>query len=1084
MSAPLRGPHRAPLAFEPSSFHNGFRFVKSHAFAELNIVAYEFTHEKTLCQYFHIDTADTNNVFCVGFGTPAVNSKGTTHVLEHTVLCGSRKYPVRDPFFAMLRRSLSTFMNAMTGADYTLYPFATVNAQDFSNLLDVYLDSVFHPLLRRDDFRQEGHRLELPAGAGGDPATAAAAAATAAATTGTSPADAAAAALKFNGVVYNEMRGVVSEPSTHFSHLLMRTMLPGTHYQHVSGGHPVDIVDLTYEELVAYHRAHYHPSNAIVMTYGDLPPSTHMHAIRTYLDGFEPKAKAVIPALAEGARFAEAKHVRTTGPLDAMGNPTKQKRTTVSIGVPQANNTLSDLVKFVVTDQLLTSGPSSPLYKALIQSQLGSRFSPMSGYAYYLTSPIVAYGVEGLDQSDTAVEQKVADAVLSTLQQVAKDGFDPRRVDSVVFQEELQQKHRSANYGIGLLTTACAMGLTRPQLHPLDFVNWVPHLSAIVADQKKTLLPALTSLLASPHRAQLTVSPSATFLSDMQAELEKKEAVASKAFAPADLARLKEENETWLARVRAPSDFSVLPTLRVSDIPRLGFVEPTIQPYAGNTGVFAIPYPTNGLVYVHGLIPFPPAVVAALQQAQHLAFASGDVTQDQLFLPLMHALLGKTGAGDLSDDELSIAMDLTCSGIGFGTCLEPIVTSSTAFTAGTSWSFYTTYEKLPKALDLLQSILAAPRVDSGSDEVRRCVLSRVKARCASRLQSLQRSGNAFAVSHAAARMTSLGYVKEHWGGVTQNNFSAKMLQDLQAAGVIRSEAAVTRVIDRYASFTQSVLGQAGHSLAWATCQADHTADVAAQLSTFMLRFRGLTLPAAAAASLQPPAGAGAAAVATPPPPVAKAPWEVELPLASVAAASATAAAVAAVELPIDTSFVGSVVTNTLDRLSHEQQALRIACALVKNEYLHRKVREEGGAYGSSCSPYVQGAAGGIALSSYRDPSPDKTVAAFDGIGAWLRSTGDGAFTASMLDSAKLSFFSTVDAPYSADSFGSSLLLSGSSDAIRQRTREMLLAVDMDAVRGSAALFESAAASRRATTVLKPAPRGKAAEGQRGAAADE
>ena len=278
-----------------------------------------------------------------------------------------------------------------------------------------------------------------------------------------------------------------------------------------------------------------------------------------------------------------------------------------------------------------------------------------------------------------------------------------------------------------------------------------------------------------------------------------------------------------------------------------------------------------------------------------------------------------------------------------------------------------------------------------------------------------------------------------------------MLQDLQGP---ESDAHAKRLVDEYSAFSQRVAAQVPNSLVWATCQPDHADDVSSQLSTFLLRFR----------SLDAASDDGAAA-----PPS----WHVEVPQCSNASMNGSEnEAAVQLELPIDTSFVGSVVTNDLDRLSMEQQALRVTCSLVKNEYLHRKVREEGGAYGSSCSPYIQGAAGGIAMSSYRDPTPDKTVEAFKGIAEWLRSSGPEGFTKEMLDSAKLSMFSTIDAPYSADSFGIARLLNESTDELKQRSREMLLAVEAEDVRRGAEYF---CARQPSTTILKPLPSAKPVE---------
>jgi Zn-dependent M16 (insulinase) family peptidase len=216
-----------------------FDYVASVPVASLNATVNEYRHRATGAQHFHIAADDPNNVFLVGFRTVPEDSTGVAHILEHTALCGSERYPVRDPFFMMTRRSLNTFMNAFTSSDWTAYPFASQNRKDFNNLLQVYLDAAFFPRLDELDFAQEGHRVEFA-----DPDTP------------DSP-------LVYKGVVFNEMKGAMSSPVRALWDALAERLFPTTTYHWNSGGDPEAIPDLTHEQLVAFHRHHYHPSNAI-----------------------------------------------------------------------------------------------------------------------------------------------------------------------------------------------------------------------------------------------------------------------------------------------------------------------------------------------------------------------------------------------------------------------------------------------------------------------------------------------------------------------------------------------------------------------------------------------------------------------------------------------------------------------------------------------------------------------------------------------------------------------------------------------------------------------------------------------------
>ena len=222
------------------TIHPAFQLLRQHHVEALDIHVSEYKHKVTGAVHYHLATNHDENVFLVAFRTQPMDSKGTAHILEHTVLCGSEKFPVRDPFFLMIRRSLNTFMNAFTAADWTAYPFATQNKKDFQNLLSVYLDAAFAANLNPLDFAQEGIRIELE----NDQAV-------------------------YKGVVFNEMKGAMSSPTDQLYHQLAYHLFPETTYHYNSGGDPKEIPDLSYEQLVEFYKTHYHPSNAVFMTFGN-----------------------------------------------------------------------------------------------------------------------------------------------------------------------------------------------------------------------------------------------------------------------------------------------------------------------------------------------------------------------------------------------------------------------------------------------------------------------------------------------------------------------------------------------------------------------------------------------------------------------------------------------------------------------------------------------------------------------------------------------------------------------------------------------------------------------------------------------
>ena len=231
--------------------HPSFKWLRSERIDSLNLTLQEFQHIETGALHYHMDAENTENVFLVAFRTVPMDSTGVAHILEHTSLCGSKKYPVRDPFFMMIRRSLNTFMNAFTSSDWTANPFASQNRKDFNNLMDVYLDAVFFTRLDELDFLQEGHRVEFK------------------------QADDASSELEYKGVVFNEMKGAMSSPVSVLWQEVSKYLYPTSTYHYNSGGEPQDIPDLTYQQLKDFHKTHYHPSNAVFMTFGDIPASEH-----------------------------------------------------------------------------------------------------------------------------------------------------------------------------------------------------------------------------------------------------------------------------------------------------------------------------------------------------------------------------------------------------------------------------------------------------------------------------------------------------------------------------------------------------------------------------------------------------------------------------------------------------------------------------------------------------------------------------------------------------------------------------------------------------------------------------------------
>lgn len=348
--------------------YNNFVITKYLPLEEIQSTLIELVHTPSGARVMHIANPDPENLFCLSFQTLPYNSNGIAHILEHIVLCGSKKFPVKDPFFAMTRRSLNTYMNALTGADFTCYPASSQVEKDFYNLLEVYLDAVFFPELKKLSFLQEGHRIEFNEDK---------------------------SALQFQGVVYNEMKGAMSSIDSRLWKALLKHLMPDLPYAHNSGGDPKDILSLTHSELLAFHKEYYHPSRCLFFFYGNLPLKKHLD----YLDSseiFQNKIPPLVPIPLQ-PRFQTP--VLATEKFPVRETESLEKKTQIAFAwltapISQQN----ELLALSLLDTILTDNDASPLTLALLQSGLCTQASSsLDGDISEVPFAIVCKGCEEQD---------------------------------------------------------------------------------------------------------------------------------------------------------------------------------------------------------------------------------------------------------------------------------------------------------------------------------------------------------------------------------------------------------------------------------------------------------------------------------------------------------------------------------------------------------------------------------------------------------------------------------------------------------------------------------------------------------------
>ena len=403
----------------------------------LDLNAQIYTESEFKCKHIHLDSKSDEKVFMVAFRTIPEDSTGVAHILEHTALCGSKKYPVRDPFFMMIRRSLNTFMNAFTSSDWTAYPFATQNQKDFNNLLSVYLDSSFFPNLDELDFLQEGHRLEFKEKENIN------------------------SDLEIKGVVFNEMKGAMSSISSQLWHGLSRHLYSSSTYKHNSGGDPESILDLTHEYLVNFHKKHYHPSNATFFTFGDIDPKEIQNFIKkNVLTSFEP-SKEVIGVENE-------KRISSPKTISEFYNPMPEDNDNhhVVMGwlLGESHDPVELLESYLMSNILLDNS-ASPLRKVLEQSTLGKSLSPLTGLEADHKELVFAAGLEGVTANN---QKKVENLIMNCLNDIVDNGISKELISSSLHQLEIKQKEITGSglpYGLQIMLSCLPACLHLSLIH-------------------------------------------------------------------------------------------------------------------------------------------------------------------------------------------------------------------------------------------------------------------------------------------------------------------------------------------------------------------------------------------------------------------------------------------------------------------------------------------------------------------------------------------------------------------------------------------------------------------------------------------
>ena len=705
------------------TIHPAFQLLRQHHVEALDIHVSEYKHKVTGAVHYHLATNNDENVFLVAFRTQPMDSKGTAHILEHTALCGSEKFPVRDPFFLMIRRSLNTFMNAFTAADWTAYPFATQNKKDFQNLLSVYLDAAFAANLNPLDFAQEGIRIELE----NDQAV-------------------------YKGVVFNEMKGAMSSPTDQLYHQLAYHLFPETTYHYNSGGDPKEIPDLSYEQLVEFYKTHYHPSNAVFMTFGN----------QNAYDLQEQFETLALHKFSKGTTLYSTPEKRLTAPIEVTesyavdSEDLKDKTFHVMSWLLPETSDIKLRLGMRLVEGILLENSASPLRHYLETCGYAQSTGPLMGVDDSNFEMTFYCGVQG---SNAEYAENFKNGVLNILQDVASKPVDTDLVDAILHQIELHQREINGDgtpYGLSLILNGLGSAIHHNDpIHVWDVDSAIEQVKEELKDPMWLSKLIQTHLLDNPHRVQMTLVPDATkSVKEQQAEQARLAEITANLTEDQKI-EIQEKTEALKKRQDTPDDLELLPKVGLEDVPAdLHIVPGQLREIICNgldTPLNLYHAGTNGIYYQQVLIQIPDEIVQSP------------------YFNLLSILMGEVGAGEYDYLELQQLQTAVSGGLGMGASLRSKVDNKDRISA---WLTLTT-KSLTQKLDAIQ-LLKLAFEQLRFDEKDRIIelLQQRKTRWQSRLSG---SGHSYAMQTASRQMSALARRDYHNTGLGALNWLSDLV---------------------------------------------------------------------------------------------------------------------------------------------------------------------------------------------------------------------------------------------------------------------------------------------------------------------
>ena len=700
---------------------------------ELGTDAVLYRHRKSGARVLTMKNEDPNRVFCIAFRTPAADSTGVAHITEHSVLCGSKRFPLKDPFVELVKGSLNTFLNAMTYPDKTVYPIASTNEKDFENLMNVYMDAVLYPNCIRDErtFLQEGWHYELTEEQG---------------------------PLTLNGVVYNEMKGAFSNPESVLERYTMHALFPDTTYGNESGGDPEEIPNLSYEAFCAFHQRYYHPSNSYIILYGDLDMEEKLAWLdREYLQDFD----SIDPDSEIQVQKPFRKPKREEISFAVGDNEPLRKNTYLSCSMVLGDRlSAKEGMAFSVLDYALLSAPGAPLKQAILEAGIGD--DVYGGFEEGIRQPYFSIVAKGADKKD---EKKFRQLIHDTLLRLSEEGLDRRTLLSAINHDEFQ--YREADYGRtpkGLVYALTALDSWLYDGEPWENLLCEAIYRELREELDKGYFESLIrrSLLDNPHAAMVVVKPARGLTEKKAQALADRLSGILGAMSSAEKRAMIEKTAALKAYQDEPSteaQLQTLPLLALEDIdkkaPGYHFTE------GEKCGVRTLytELSSRGILYLR------------------LNFNTACLTEEEIpYAGLLKTVLAYMDTEKHSFQDLSSEIYLETGGINFDMTAYPDLEKYNHYTGVFSVDLKLLYTQIPTGLSLLTEILKTTRFG----DVKRMTEILNEARSRERMR-IEGAAHTYAINRGTSYFSGTGRYQDLCGGISYYRFVEQQAQAYAAA---------------------------------------------------------------------------------------------------------------------------------------------------------------------------------------------------------------------------------------------------------------------------------------------------------------